>query len=51
METNFCVQEIIGGWRQNPIFTGKREECEEFLSQNDGNYALVPEEDLEVDYL
>lgn len=47
----FCVQETIGGWRQNPIYTGSLEGAREFLSHCDGNYALVPEMYLEVDYL
>ena len=47
----YCVQEIIGGWRQNPIYTGSLIGAEEFLSEHDGNYSLVPEMYLEVDYL
>ena len=47
----FCVQEIIGGWKQVPCFFGSYEECEEYLDGNNGNYAIVPADSYEVDYL
>ena len=50
----FCVQETIGGWRQNPIMTGSLQECRDYMGEeNTGNKCLsiVPEEELEIDYL
>ena len=47
----FCVQETIGGWRQNPVFFGSYEECEAYLAGQNGNYAIVPADSYEVDYL
>lgn len=47
----FCVQETIGGWKQVPCFFGSYEECEEYLDWNNGNYAIVPADSYEVDYL
>jgi hypothetical protein len=50
--TTYYVQETIGGWRQNAIFQGSKEECEKYLeSCHNGHYAIVAEEDYEVDYL
>ena len=47
----FCVQETMGGWRQNPVFFGSYEECEAYLDGQNGNYAIVPADSYEVDYL
>lgn len=47
----FYVQETIGGWRQNAIFSGTLEECEEYMKDCYGNFAIVHEDDYEVDYL
>lgn len=49
----FYVQETIGGWRQNAIFSGSYEECEEYLntSCHNGFYAIVSDKEYEVDYL
>ena len=52
-EDVYCVQETIGGWRQNPTFTGTLEKCREYIGDycHNGNYAIVPETEVEVDYL
>lgn len=49
----YFIQETIGGWRQNAIFEGTYEECQEYMEEwcHNGNYALVAEDDYEVDYL
>ena len=47
----FCVQETIGGWKQVPCFFGSYEECEAYLDGQNGNYAIVPADSYEVDYL
>lgn len=49
----YVVQETIGGWRQNPIFKGTYEECEQYCADycTGGNYAIVPFDEYEVDYL
>lgn len=52
----YYVQETIGGWRQNAIFEGTLEECEEYFDSHfcwygTNCYAIVPEEEYEVDYL
>ena len=48
----YCVQETIGGWKQVPCFFGTYEECEEYLDwHKSGNYAIVPADSYEVDYL
>ena len=50
----YYIQEIIGGWRQNAVFSGTLEECEEYFESNHcyrGSYSIVPEEEYGVDYL
>ena len=49
----FYVQEKIGGWRQNAIFSGTLEECRDYMAENchNGSFQVVPEQDYEVDYL
>jgi len=47
----YCVQETIGGWRQNPIFTGNLDQCREYICDCNGNFAIVPKDECEVDYL
>lgn len=50
----YFVQETIGGWRPIPIFEGTYNECVQYLNTcNDSrsSFAVVSEEDLEVDYL
>lgn len=47
----FFVQEIIGGWKQNPCFQGTLEECERFVSENNSNRSLFVTDSPEVDYL
>ena len=49
----FYLQETIGGWRQVPVFEGSYEECLEKYWEviNSGSFAVVSEEDLEIDYL
>jgi hypothetical protein len=49
----YCVQETIGGWRQNAAFYGTWYECVEWLAehQNSGNYDIVHESEYDVDYL
>lgn len=48
----FYVQETIGGWRQNAAVVGTYEECAAWLEgQHGGSWAIVPEEEYEVDYL
>ncbi len=51
---HFLVQETTGGWRQRAIFQGTLEECKEYYDDNHlyrGNYAIVHEDNYEVDYL
>lgn len=49
----FYVQETIGGWRQNAVFSGTRAECEEYFNNycSGGSYAIVSADEYEVDYL
>ena len=49
----YYVQEIIGGWKQNAIFQGTYEECQEYMAErcHNGSYSIVPEWDYGVDYL
>lgn len=49
----YHVQETIGGWRQNAVFTGTYKECEEYMSNycHNGSYAIVCDDDYEIDYL
>ena len=52
--TKHYVQETIGGWWQTPVFEGYYNECVQYLSKcNDSrsSFAIVSEEELEVDYL
>ena len=52
--TKHYVQETIGGWRQTPVFEGSYNECVQYLiERNDSrsSFAIVSEEELEVDYL
>ena len=50
-EDKYYVQETIGGWRQNAIFSGTLDECKEYMKDCYGNFAIVKEDDYEVDYL
>ena len=52
-ETTYYVQEVIGGWKQNAVFSGTLEECNKHLDVwcHSGSYSIVPEWDYEVDYL
>lgn len=47
------VQETIGGWRQNPVFSGTYDECVDYLNSTsiNGAVSIVPESEMEVDYL
>lgn len=47
------VQETIGGWRQEPVFSGTYDECAEYCDEycTNGSYDIVSDEDLAVDYL
>lgn len=49
----YHVQETIGGWRQMSCFEGTKEECNAFLEERcfNGNYAIVSDDDYEVDWL
>ena len=49
----YYVQETIGGWRQNAIFCGSKEECKKYLNENyhNGSFNIVADCDYEVDYL
>lgn len=49
----FFIQEKIGGWRQNAVFGGTFEECQEYMAENchNGSFQVVAESDYEVDYL
>ena len=49
--SKYYVQETIGGWRQNAIFDGTLNECEEYMKDCYGNFSIVHEDDYEVDYL
>ena len=52
--TKYYIQETIGGWRQTPVFEGTYNECVQHLNTcNDSrsSFAIVREEELEVDYL
>lgn len=53
LNINYYVQETIGGWRQTPIMTGTLQECRDYINEENGNksLAIVPEEELEIDYL
>ncbi len=52
-ETTYYVQEVIGGWKQNAIFSGTLKECNRYLDENyhRGSYSIVSELNYEVDYL
>lgn len=52
-DESWYVQETIGGWRQNAIFSGTEEECRKYLEDDTSNNAirLVHESEYEVDYL
>ena len=47
------VQETIGGWRQNPVFSGTYDECVDYLNSTsiNGAVSIVPVSEMEVDYL
>lgn len=47
------VQETIGGLRQVAAFSGTLDECEDYIAQVYffGSYAIVPDDEYEVDYL
>ena len=49
----YCVQETMSGYRQNPSFYGTEEECDEYYYRNCGNrhLAVIPVNEMEVDYL
>lgn len=51
----YYIQETIGGWRQNAVFQGTYEECQEYWDENPmlyyGNYSIVNISEYEVDYL
>ena len=49
----FFVQETVGGWRQNAMFSGTLDECRVFMAENchNGSFQVVAESDYEVDYL
>ena len=51
----FYIQETIGGWRQNAIFSGTFQECKDYFENNPilyyGNYSIVSENEYEVDYI
>lgn len=51
----YYVQETIGGWKQTPICSGTYEECVQYMNNNcndsRSSFAIVSEEELEVDYL
>lgn len=59
MNTNnlYVVAGSIGGWNQNPIFTGTYEECVAYMEDNpclgygSDNTAIHLAEEWEVDYL
>lgn len=52
---NYYVQETIGGWRQNAVFEGTLEECQNYYNSNhlytQCGWSIVSEEEYEVDYL
>ena len=51
-EIRYGVATIIGGWKQNMIFVGTLEECEEYIETCTGNEFIVSEADYyEPDYL
>lgn len=51
----YYIQETIGGWKQNAIFSGTLQECENYFDSNpilyNGNYSIVSEKEYKVDYL
>lgn len=53
MDKKFYVQGTIGGFRQTAIFSGTCEDCCRYFNENcwNGSWAIVPEEEYEVDYL
>jgi hypothetical protein len=49
----YHIQQTIGGWKQNPMFSGTLKECQDWLEDNQQKLAtdIVADEDLVVDYL
>ena len=49
----YCVQDTVDNWRQNPIYIGTLEECQEFCENNYTRFAraIMPLSECEVDYL
>lgn len=51
----FYVQQTLGGWKQNAIFSGTEEECQEYFDTanlaTQIGWAIIPERYYEVDYL
>lgn len=48
----YCVQEVIDGWKQPPILIGTLEECQEFCRDHHSRFArdIMPLCECEVDY-
>jgi len=57
MDDLYVVANIIGGFRQRPLFTGTLVECEAFMENNPGlgygndNTNIYLDDEWEVDYL
>ena len=49
----YFVQETIGGWKQNAVFNGTFEECQEYVTErcHNGSFNIVADCDYTVDYL
>lgn len=49
----YYIQETIGGWRQNAIYSGSLKDCEKFIKENslNGSFSIVDENEYEVDYI
>lgn len=56
MTDKYFVQETIGGWKQNAIYSGTYDEClyfeqEHNLNSGTSSFAIVHESEYVVDYL
>ena len=53
----YVVAATIGGWNQNPMFTGTYEECAKYMEDNpslgygNDNTGIYHADEWEVDYL
>ena len=52
-EKIYYLQETIGNYKQVPAFSGTYEECQKKYEEvlNSGSFAIVSEDELEIDYI